>query len=324
MPSISPLSSAAPLIVAPVEIPPAVSDKLAALSADEPLPEAYQVDRIRLLAQSPRKLHLYWELARDPFETLRRAFGPDAAARYRLAVRLVNSNTGEETWHEASARRAQWFDARPDMAYRAELGLLSRGRGFIRLLTSSIARTPRAGVARRADPAPQFNVSAESFARVLDDAGYAGDALEVSLEAADAATAGGASRAVAHQLAGSPLPPLDEDDIAQLRGMLAAVTFGAPAEEVRIELPPVLARWLEAARRERPDLFDSARLLAALHETLGLELSRTVMGALGDDARRRAPRAMPGASDVHLPLRLFHLWLPSLTAGALGRMRDEG
>jgi hypothetical protein len=123
----------------------AVADKLAELSADEPLPETYAANRIRLLPQSPRRLYLYWEFERDPFETLARAFGPQAD-RYELVVRLADLETGTETLHSASAARSQWLDVGPGHSYRADVGLYARGLPFIRLLSSDTTRTPRAAV----------------------------------------------------------------------------------------------------------------------------------------------------------------------------------
>ena len=125
---------------------PAARDPLADLSPDEPLPEIAKSDRIRLISQSPRKLFLYWNHARDPFSTLRRAFGAANASRYRLVVRLTETESGAESWHDASPTRAQWFDVRPDVSYRADVGLRSIDGSFIRLLSSFTTQTPRAGV----------------------------------------------------------------------------------------------------------------------------------------------------------------------------------
>src|SRR5215210_5146783 len=100
MPFFSPGSSGLTFVPPPTPTP-AVADKLAELSVDEPLPEAYVANRIRLLTQSPRRLYLYWEFARNPYETLRRAFHSQAD-RYTLAVRLVDLQTDEVTFHVAS------------------------------------------------------------------------------------------------------------------------------------------------------------------------------------------------------------------------------
>jgi hypothetical protein len=307
------------LTIAPPAPPaPAVVDKLAELSLDEPLPETYAANRIRLLAQSPRKLYLYWEFARNPFETLRRAFG-SRADRYALVVKLVDIENGVETLHLASQTRSQWFGARPGRAYRADVGFYAEGRTFIRLLSSSAARTPRTGVARAADTSPEFHIGADEFARVLDDAGYVSDALEVSLEAADAVTEGNATRAIARKLGGEDAPQMSDEELAELRGLLSAITLGADASELQSALSSRVARWFETISREHREALNAAHLLEVLRAMLGIEMDRTMFGFLNEEAMRRAARVIVGASEVNLPFKPFHLWMPSMSASLLER-----
>jgi hypothetical protein len=300
---------------------PAIADKLAELSVDEPLPASYRMDRIRLLPQSPRRIFLYWELERDPFEPLTRAFG-DGANEYGLVVRLKNLETGELTLHEASETRSQWFDAQPDHAYRAEVGLYAPHRPFIRLLTSNVKRTPRATVALTPATQPEWRVSAEQFSRVLDDAGYASDALEVALEAADEATNYGATRAITRKIAPVSLPPMSEDELAELRGIFTAVAFGMAWSDLRPMLSPNLASWFDRFSTDS-SRFDPVQITEVLHSTLGIEMSRTPFEAPPEAARRRAARVIVGASEVNLPSRPFHLWMPSMTERQVRMMNDE-
>src|SRR5438067_13051602 len=109
MPYIFPGSSALAISPAPPPPPAIVSDKLAEAEVDEPLPETYAANRIRLLAQSPRRLFLYWEFKQDPFETLRRAFG-EQAERYRLAVKLIDLKTGGQSLQSVTPTRLLWLD----------------------------------------------------------------------------------------------------------------------------------------------------------------------------------------------------------------------
>lgn len=321
MPFFSPVSSEQ--FVAPPVLPAAVvSDKLAALSADEPLPESYNVDRLRLLAQSPRKLHLYWEFAKNPFETLRRAFGAQAD-RYTLVVRLTNIETGEISWHAASARsRSQWFNVQPDSSYCAELGFFAQGRAFIRLFSSNTARTPRAGVARAAAKEEAFQVSPEEFARVLDEAGYTSDALEVSLEAADLASEDAATRAVAERLGGQ-LANISEVDLTELRSLLAALAIGMRPDDLDGMLSPPLAAWLAEVQRAHGEALRSAYLLEILSATLGLQTSLFASEELDEAAMRRVARFVVGASRVSMPRRPFHIWMPSMNAARLKSMKSE-
>ncbi|HKR01435.1 MAG TPA: DUF4912 domain-containing protein [Pyrinomonadaceae bacterium] len=312
MPYFSPGSSE--LTIAPPPPPTeAVVDNLAELSVDEPLPEAYAANRIRLLAQSPRKLYLYWEFERDPFETLQRAFPRGRADSYALAVKLVDLQTGAETLHFASPTRSQWIPAQPGHSYRADVGLYARGGAFIRLLSSPASDTPRASVSRLTDSTPGFDVSADEFARVLDDAGYVSDALEVSLEAADLATENAATRAVAQRFGGADLPAMSEEDLAQMRGLLAAIALGVRAEDLQAAFSEAISRWLEEVTLARRREIDAAHLLEVLRALLGIEFEATAHDALNEAAMRRAARVIVGASEVNLPLKPFHLWMPSMT-----------
>ncbi|MBV9209131.1 MAG: DUF4912 domain-containing protein [Acidobacteria bacterium] len=296
-------------------LPSEVVDKLAELSTDEPLPEVYPGDRIRLLAQSPRKLYLYWGLSSDPYATLQRAFGAQAA-RYSLVVRLTDIESGATTLHLASPTKSQWLNVQAGVAYRVDLGLYAPGRAFIRLLSSNTAETPRDGVARRADLSPAWNISSEDFAQVLDEAGYVSDALEVTLEAIDEVTHDAATRAVAGAFSDAEIPAMNEDELAEMRSLLAALAFGARFDSLRTVLSPNLADWLERANRHR-ETAGGERLVNLLRTMLGIELSYLPPDAPTEEAMRRAARVIVGASEVNLPLHPFHLWMPSMSAGLL-------
>lgn len=321
-----PLPAVAPAIS--VERTAIVRDKLAALSTDEPLPETYAGDRIRLLAQSPYKLYLYWSHARDPFAALRRAFGEAASARYRVTLRLVDVEAGAETLFEASPARNHWFYVRAGRLYRAEVGLFAQGRPFIRLLTSAEVRSPRASVSALTDDAPQFNVSPPEFARVLNEAGYASDALEVTLEAADAGTHDGSTREIARLLTGLDAPATDPGLLAEMRALLAALAFGVPLDRLREMVSPTLALWLEQVVAAHREPVDGAHLLEILRATLALELEYDdFLSAEDAEATRHGTRFVWGASDVRLPSRWPRVWMPSMTPGAKpegGRGKGEG
>jgi hypothetical protein len=298
---------------------PAIADKLAELSLDEPLPETYAADRIRLLAQSPRRLYLYWEFKNNPFETLQRAFRWQAE-QYQLVVKLTDSETGKETMHLASETRSQWFDVQQGHGYQAEVGFYARGKAFIRLLSSSQTRTPRAAVSRATASSPEFNVSPAQFAHVLDDAGYVSDALEVSLEAADLSSQNAATRSVARELTGSAAPLLSEEELAEMRRLLSSLALGADAKDLQAVLSARLARWLAEVSRSQQAVFDAQRIIEIFRAVLGLEMERTAFGLVSAEAMRRTARFIVGASEINLPLKPFHLWMPSMTPSLLERM----
>lgn len=138
---------------------------------DDSMPAVLKRDFISLLLQSPHRLYLYWTFAHDPHVTLREAFG-QLAAHYRLAVRLVNVESGEEFLQDASRERAQWFEVYPRHVYRAEVGFHAPGRPFVRLLSSNVVTTPRDRASHLSDEAVEFQLAADDFTRLLGGAGY--------------------------------------------------------------------------------------------------------------------------------------------------------
>lgn len=296
-------------------MPSAVVDKLAELATDEPLPESYAGDRIRLFAQSPGRLYVYWGLAKDPYAALTRAFGA-RSEHYSLVLRLVNTESGDSLLHLASPTKSQWLDVQPGSSYRADLGLYAKGRGFIRLLSSNIAETPRSGVAPSVDPTPEWKISAEKFARVLDEAGYASDALEVTLEAVDEMTNAAATRNIAGALNPAEIDAMTDEDLLEMRRLLVALAFGANIDSMRSFLSPSLATWLSSFNAQE-ELANSERLSEILRNVLGIEMSRLPIDSPTVQAMRRTVRVVFGASEINLPAPPFHVWMPSMNAGRL-------
>lgn len=330
MPLIFPGSSEqlipAPLPAAPVEPAPEVRDKLEALSADEPLPEVYPGDRARLLMQSPYRLYLYWNHASDPFAALRRAFGAEFASQYTLALRLLDMASGDEQFFAAPPARNYWFNVRPGRKYQAHVGLLAPGRPFIRLLSSGVVSTPRVSVSPTPAPEPEFRASAAEFARVLNETGYATDALEVTLEAADEATHDGATRGLVAALVGEKTPsPVGgvDDQMREMRALLAALAFGVSPERLLPLLSPALAAWLARVLEEHREAARPARLLELLRAALALELDYEEHAGPDDEDRMRRPaRFVWGASDVQVPTRLPRLWMPSMSEEITTRLES--
>ena len=144
-------------------------DPLAAL--DDTPPAVAEGDSIRLLLQSPHRLFLYWTFATDPHAALRDAFG-QLGAHYRLTVRLVKVESGEEFLLDATEGRAQWFEVYPRHAYRADVGFHAADRPFVRLLSSDVVRTPPDSASHVSDEAQEFQLEAGEFVRLLSGAGY--------------------------------------------------------------------------------------------------------------------------------------------------------
>ena len=124
------------------------------LSGDAPLPNIYPLDQISLMVQGPDRLYLYWRFAHDPVETLRRMLGAHAA-RFHLAIKLVETESETVTYHDATPAGEYWFNGLlPGRRYRAEVGQLAPSGPFISLLRSEVAHTPRGRVAAVEDVPP--------------------------------------------------------------------------------------------------------------------------------------------------------------------------
>lgn len=191
-PDSSQQNPAAPSPAEAVERPSVVAhgETTALSTAEERLPDAYPVDYICLLVQSPQKLFLSWNCASDPFATLSKAFGPLLAAHYKLILRVINIASDANRVAEVTHTGTQWLEAQPGESYQAHLGLFAANRPSIHLLSSNIARTPPPpGVSHNADTAaPEFQVAPSDFANLLHEAGYASDSVQVRLEVVDQRT----------------------------------------------------------------------------------------------------------------------------------------
>lgn len=151
--------------------PPVAANRPASLTLNDALPLALKRDSIKLLLQSPNRLFLYWSFATDPHATLRAALG-ELASHYRLAVRLVKVESGEEFVSDAPKERRQWFEVYPRHVYRADVGFHAESRPFVRLLSSNELSTPPDRASHVSAEEQEFQVKAEDFVRLLSGAGY--------------------------------------------------------------------------------------------------------------------------------------------------------
>jgi hypothetical protein len=322
----TPLDAAAqPIADAPPAEPTLVPEETPASAPDDgPLPDIAGHDELQLLVQSPYRLYAYWQHAHDPYETLRRAVGT-AANGYRLVVRLLDRETNATLIDDAPPARNYWFDTLPGRAYRAELGFEAADKPFVRLLSSEVAQTPPVGVAAELDEVPEFEVRPQEFAHVVNEAGYAADALAVALQANDETAAAARARsqtppvntlALAHTLSAAPLPPLGAAELNDLRALIVALVFDEPLARIRARLAPPLARWLDALLAEHGAHVEQSRLLTLLRELFGFELEVDETG--GDIEALRPTSPAWSASAVRQPERRVRIWLPSMSPGRAG------
>ncbi|HMS09272.1 MAG TPA: DUF4912 domain-containing protein, partial [Pyrinomonadaceae bacterium] len=118
------------------------------LLARPSLPRLESENRARLQMQSPNRLHFYWSVRSNPFQTLNRALGA-ATSNYTLVVRLVDLRRESEELHRIDPEGNWWFNVDADSQYRAEVGFYAPNRPFVRVLYSNTIETPRKSPSRR-------------------------------------------------------------------------------------------------------------------------------------------------------------------------------
>ena len=226
------------------------------------LPAIAKENRARLQMQSPTRLNFYWSVKTNPFQTLNRAFGGKTGS-YTLVIKLVNQKNGREEIFPVEAEGSWWFNVDADAAYRAELGFYAPNRPFVRVMFSNTVETPRQNPSPNPDYSPNFTVSANQFAEVLDVSGFPQDAFEVALagddfEQAETATSKAFSQFVGHKKVG-----FSSDEI---RFALLALASGHTLESLRGQISASLFTFF----KENTERLNAENALAALRENFDI------------------------------------------------------
>jgi hypothetical protein len=244
------------------------------------LPDLDDETRARLMMQSPTRLYFYWSVGRRSFQALSKTVG-DAAADYRLVLRLLDLTHDVEELHAVDADGSWWFAVTPDTEYRAEVGFYSASRPFVRILFSNTITTPRKAPSPNSAAEARWAVTTHDFAQVLDVSGFSEDALDVVQSSRDETFA---SRFAHHVgIAESAMADLD---ITELRRALMSLADGTPIADLRYKI--------------------AARTFAVLQEHLS-KLSRvSIRKRIGtfDDVESESFTAV-GGSLVSIPKRRY-------------------
>ncbi len=264
------------------------------------LPEPERTNRARLQMQSPNRLHFYWSIKNNPFQTLGKVFG-DSAANYRLVARLLNETTGREDIHPIESSGNWWYNVQSDSTYRAEIGFYAPNRPFVRVIYSNAIETPRKSPSQRQATDADWAITANAFAEVLDSAGFVRDAFEVALAGDDHENAQRATEDAFTQLLGLGAGEFNDDEV---RYALLALASGVSIEALRGQVSEGLYLLLaehavrlsaENAMSALKDHFDV--LDDELIEYDDEEIGEAVFGAsLVHFPKRRASRAVPKAT----------------------------
>ncbi len=132
-----------------------------------PIPSHYDFDMMRLLVQDPFRIYVYWQLKDNPYDRLHRIFPAGAIGDFHTVLKLIDETTNIAVFFNAAYTREYWFNVFPDRSYRVELGLRSQSYGYIKLISSQTALTPRGGPSDKIATEPEYRIATDDYLRVL-------------------------------------------------------------------------------------------------------------------------------------------------------------
>ena len=257
------------------------------------LPELPRENRARLLMQSPTRIFFYWSLGKNPYQLLHKLFGPNTGD-YTLVIRLIEIRTEAEEIHRIEPEGSWWFDVRPDTEYRAEIGLYSPSRPYIRILFSNTLATPRKKPSTRSADTAEWNVSGRKFAQVLDISGFSEDAFDVAVAGDRPEQSEVSPHAAFAEITGTHRGDIDEISEDEIRFALMALAAGAPLESLKWKIGARLYALLQAHLEK----LRGSRALASLGEVMDLEEEDLDFEIVEDTA--------VGGTLVNFPRRIRH------------------
>lgn len=276
----------------------------------EAIPESYDLDILHALVQDPFRIFIYWELQPVIWNTMRSLFSEDEISGLKTVLRLEEMTEGYEAYFDVPSRGSYWMAVYPGKQYQFEIGVYHAQFGFIAVLRSNIAQTPRGTISPEVDGDSRFRVGVEQFMRILEVSGF-GSYKDLAATVLD-------EEAFEYNRAFEHLPE-------SLRALIAQAARGEAISDEELEaLPRHLRDLITAIRRQGGAALASAAVLHFVPEILHWRLY---------EEEGRAPQIFPppeisprfllGSSDLTLiPMKKFE-WRPDIAERARsGRSRD--
>ena len=253
------------------------------------LPTLEKENRARLQIQSPNRIFFYWSLRSNPFQTLHRSLGADAAG-YTLVLRLIDAKTEREELQPIEPEGTLWFHTEADRSYRAEIGFYSTSKPFVRILYSNTVTTPRKSPSPRAASESEWRVTSHKFAEVLDVSGFQKDAFDVVIAGDEPSAAEAITKTAFEQLTGLETS-LDDISAEDVRFAMMSIAAGRALEELRWKIGAELFAILQA-NAERLNAERAAELMKEYFQIDEIEFEEdevigTVFGASAVNFPRR-------------------------------------
>lgn len=259
--------------------------------AEPALPSLDRENRARLLMQTPTKLYFYWSVKENPYHLLRSAFG-DETGSYTLVLKFTDLRRDSEQIHAAEAEGNWWFDVEPDGEYQAEIGFYAPSRPYFRIIYSNTINTPRRSPSPRSATGAKWTVTANTFAEVLDIAGFSQDAFDVAMTGDDYAAAENATHIAFARFVGTGEYELNGIAAEDIRYAMMALASGTALESMRGRIGPGLFAILQA----NTERLDAKTAMGALNEFFDIDEDEFA-------EEQRGP-AVYGASLVNFPRTL--------------------
>jgi len=254
------------------------------------LPTLARENRARLQMQTPTRVYFYWSLKNNPWQILRRVFGDDRGS-YTLVLKLVNVTRESEEIHPVDAEGNWWFSVDADSTYRAEIGFFAPNRPYFRALYSNTITTPRKSPSPRVATDADWMVTADTFAQVLDAAGFKQDAYEVALAGDDPVANEESARGEFSDLFEGNIS-FEGYTAEELRYALLALASGVSIESLRWKISASLFELLQSNLQR----LSSESAVASLREQFEI-VDEEIL-------EEQQLAAVYGSSLVHFPKRI--------------------
>ena len=155
-----------------------------------PLPQTYDVDIIRALAQDPFRIFVYWEISDQSVTALTQYFSAKNAGSFNLALKLIDGDGRVQACVDVERQGSYWMTVSPSRDYHFELEAYGAEQEEIPLLKSNRVRTPSARVSRVTSDEAEYYSSSGNFAELLRASGLDERAFELSTSHATAVQPG--------------------------------------------------------------------------------------------------------------------------------------
>ena len=173
--------------------------------------------------RDPFRLYIYWELRQATIDALTKVFPKQELPEFQIVLRLIETSENHESFFNVGRIGSYWMSVFPGKKYRFEIGVRSPRRGYIKMVASNEADTPRGTIAPEGDTNPAFKLDIKRFILVLEASGFDGSEVLNLVQQDESGEGTGRSlidtlpqniqSTVEHAAAGKPISEADIDEL---------------------------------------------------------------------------------------------------------------